>query len=57
MKKFLKKNLNAEVESYAEIIQVMVYDQDNKISEMNEFKKEEIKYVKKTVKDEKKGEW
>lgn len=37
MKKYLKKNLNAEVESYAEIIQVMVYEQDNKMSEIIEF--------------------
>ena len=50
---------NAEVDSYAEIIQVMVYDQDNKISEIIEFSKDEIKYVKKTVNDEKKenGKW
>ena len=50
---------NADFDSYSEIVEVMVYDQDNKISEIIEFSKDEIKYVKKTVNDEKKenGKW
>lgn len=50
---------NADFVFYAEIVEVMVYDQDNKISEITEFSKDEIKYVKKTVNDEKKenGKW
>ena len=50
---------NAEVNSYAEIVEITVYDKDNKISEIFEFSKNQIKYVKKTVNDEKKenGKW
>lgn len=45
---------NAEVDFYAEIVEITVYDKDNKISEILEFSKNEIKYVKKAVNNEKK---